>query len=442
MGALTDKLRDLEGIVGEAHLLTATELVGACRVDGQQPLAVVSPGTPEEVAAVLRAAAGAEFSVLLRGAGRHLHLGAPPTAVGLVVSLARLDGIVEYDAENLTITAQAGVTLEALQRMVRERGQMLPLDPPGGDGATLGGIAATNLAGPLRMRYGSPRDLVIGLRVALAEGALAEGALVKTGGKTVKNVAGYELSKLFVGSYGTLGAICEATVRLAPAPEATAVVAAALPPERAREIVGELLASPLEVSTLDVANEAAVGRMRASLPLTIGAQTRVLFVGLMGDGAAVARQERDIRAMVGSGCARLDGDEAAQVWEGLREAPYPNGPGAVVARASVPLARTGEVVEMVTGWEGWWALARAGDGVVYAGPPEGAGPAEAEENLRSLRALVGQSGGYVMLEAGPAELKRSFTVWGEVANQDLMRGLKEAYDPTGTLGCGRYLPGV
>ena len=198
MGALSDKLRALEGIVGEEHLLTATEGVGEYRLEGQQPVGVVSPGTPEEVAAVLRAAAG--FSVLLRGAGRHLHLGAPPTAVGLVVSLARLDRIVEYDAENLTITAQAGVTLEALQRAAGERGQMLPLDPPGGDGATLGGVVAANLAGTLRMRYGPPRDLTIGLRVALADGSL-----VKTGGKTVKNVAGYELTKLLSDRTGRWG---------------------------------------------------------------------------------------------------------------------------------------------------------------------------------------------------------------------------------------------
>ena len=152
MGALAEKLRALEAIVGDEHLLTATEGVGEYRLEEQQPLGVVSPGTPEEVAAVLRAAAEGGFSVLLRGAGRHLHLGAPPEAVGLVVSLARLGQIVEYDAENLTITAQAGVTLEALQRAAGERGQVLPLDPPGGDGATLGGVVAANLAGTLRTR--------------------------------------------------------------------------------------------------------------------------------------------------------------------------------------------------------------------------------------------------------------------------------------------------
>jgi len=435
MGALAEKLRALEAIVGDEHLLTATEGVGEYRLEEQQPVGVVSPGTPEEVAAVLRAAAG--FSVLLRGAGRHLHLGAPPKAVGLVVSLARLDRIVDYDAENLTITAQAGVTLEAVQRAAGGRGQMLPLDPPGGDGATLGGVVAANLAGTLRTRYGPPRDLAIGLRVALADGSL-----VKTGGKTVKNVAGYELTKLFVGSFGTLGAICEATVRLAPAPEARAVMAAAMPPERARAMAGELLGSRLEVTAVDVANEAGVRRAKTSLPLTIGPETRVVFVGLMGDRAAIDRQERDIRQMVGGGCTRLDGEEGAAVWQGLRELPYPTGPEAVVARAAVPPARALDVLEMATGWDGWWALARPGDGFVYAGPPVGYEQAETERKLASLRTMARELGGHVMLEAGPVDLKRSFPVWDEVGSLDLMRALKEAYDPARSLGCGRYLPGL
>ncbi|MCJ7750159.1 MAG: hypothetical protein MUQ65_03550, partial [Armatimonadetes bacterium] len=156
----------------------------------------------------------------------------------------------------------------------------------------------------------------------------------------------------------------------------------------------------------------------------------------------IDRQERDIRQMVGAGCARLDGEEAAGVWRGLREGPYPIGPEAVVARAAVPPARALDVLEMVTGWDGWWALARPGDGFVYVGPPAGFDRAETERKLASLRAMARESGGHVMLEAGPVDLKRSFGVWDEVGNLDLMRALKEAYDPARSLGCGRYLPGL
>jgi glycolate oxidase FAD binding subunit len=437
MTALADTLKNLELVVGEGHLLTATDTVSSYRLDGQQPLGVVAPGSREEVAAILKAATQARFTVLVRGAGRHLHLGSPPGPIGLVMSLARLKRIVEYDAENLTVTAEAGVTLDEVQRLVGQRGQMLPLDPPGSDQATLGGIAATNLAGPLRMRYGAPRDLLIGLRVALADGSL-----VKTGGKTVKNVAGYELGKLFIGSFGSLGAICEVTVRLAPVPEARAMLAAVMPLERAGELAAQLLASRLDVGNLSVCNYAAVRRMGMSLPITPTTQMWVMCAGLLGDRQAIARQERDIRGLVGSGCGRVDGEEALAAWDGLREAPYPRDPSAIVARAGVPPAAACEIAAIAGQWDKWWLTYRAGDGLVYLGPPAGLPEAEAQARLTTLRKLAEEQGGYLVLESGPTGMKRSFGVWGEVQNLDLMQLLKERYDPEGTLGCGRFVGGL
>lgn len=434
MSALADKLHSLEDIIGPGNLITDTEAVASYRIEGQQPLAVALPHSPTQVAALLRQASQDGLSVLIRGAGRHLHIGAPPTPIGLVVIMDRLRQIVEYDAENLTITAQAGASLEELQRLAVERGQMLPLDPPGGDGATLGGIAATNLAGPIRMRYGSPRDLIIGLRVALADGAL-----IKAGGKTVKNVAGYELGKLFVGSFGTLGAICEVTVRVTPKPESTAMLVVAASPAEVKEVTGKLLRSRLEVTSLGIANQAAVERMRLSLPVTIGPDVRVVFVGLMGDGAAMARQEEEIAALSGRACARLDETQGQGTWQALREAPYPNDANAVVARAALPISHAVEAVELVTQFEGWWSVARAGDGLVYAGPPRDAAVEATLERLTQFRKFAEQRSGAVVLEAGPLEMKRSFSVWGQVHDLDLLQQLKDAYDPTGNIGCGRYL---
>lgn len=181
---LTSHLSCLNNIVGEPHFLTATQEVGKYALDGQMPFAVAFPGSPQEVAALLREAAQSRLSVLLRGGGRHLYLGAAPGPIGLVLSLARLNQIVAYDANDLTITVQAGMTLGELRRTVAPHSQLLPLDPPGPDDATIGGIVAANLAGPLRMRYGAPRDLVLGLKVALSDGEI-----IKTGGRTVKNVA-------------------------------------------------------------------------------------------------------------------------------------------------------------------------------------------------------------------------------------------------------------
>ncbi|MFB3883308.1 MAG: FAD-binding oxidoreductase [Armatimonadota bacterium] len=431
MTALADKLRAIEEIVGPPNLLTATDAVATYRVDGQQPLAVASPATPEELAAVLRHASDSRLSVLLRGAGRHSYIGAPPGPIGIILSLARLNRVLDFDHENLTITAQAGATLASLQQAAAQRNQIVPLDPPGGDHATIGGIAATNLSGPLRSRYGPPRDLVIGLRVAFADGAL-----VKTGGKTVKNVAGYELTKLFLGSWGTLGALCEVTVRTTPRPETKAMLTAALAPDRAREISRDLLASRLEVPCLALSDPLALRRMRLHLPVTIDTGMQVLLVGLMGDKAAVERQTADLKRLLPT-AALLTGDAADEAWRALRECPYPSDPGDVMARIGVPLSQSPNILQLVARLDGWWALARMGDGTVHLGPPAQPTP-DALAPLGELRRAAEAVGGYLVLESAPLELKRGFSIWGSNRNADLMRALKDSYDPRGTLGCGRY----
>jgi glycolate oxidase FAD binding subunit len=169
--------------------------------------------TAEELAAELAAADG---TVRVRGAGTKLRW-APDSTAGVELSTSGLDRIVEHNAGDLTAVLEAGVPLARAQEQFRSAGQMLALDPPDAGGATIGGIVATNDSGPLRARYGGARDLVVGMRVALADGTVA-----KSGGKVIKNVAGYDLGKLFTGSYGTLGAILEVAVRLHPLPPETA----------------------------------------------------------------------------------------------------------------------------------------------------------------------------------------------------------------------------
>jgi glycolate oxidase FAD binding subunit len=437
MTSVADGLRDLETIVGPANLLTATEAVSQYRVDGQQPLGVVLPATAEQVAAVLALASQTGLSVLPRGAGRHMHLGAVPGPIGLVVSLARLSRILDFDYENLTITAQAGTTLAAVQQAAAERGQMLSLDPPGGAETTVGGIAATNLAGPLRMRYGAPRDLVIGVRAALSDGTL-----IRAGGKTVKNVAGYELTKLLVGTFGTLAAITEVTVRLAPLPEATAMLAAALPLDGIRQIARDLLASRLEIASLTACDALALRRARLSAMLRASPEGWWLLIGLVGDRSAVDRQERDARAAIGDGCVRLAGEDAARAWRGIREAAYPTVADETIARVSLPMSETVALMEAIARWEGWWALGRLEQGLIHAGAPPGESVEEVMGKLRELRRLAESRGGFLVLEAAPSDAKRGFSVWGDSPNLDLMRKLKESYDPAGTLGCGRYLAGL
>jgi len=435
VSALSDALGRLHQIVGEEHLLTDTAAVGRHVVDGQTPAAVVFPGTGEEVAALLRAAAEMKLSVLLSGAGHHLYLGAPAAPIGLVVSLTRLNRIVEYDAGDLTITAQAGMSLAALSQAVAEQGQALPLDPPGPATATLGGIVAGNLSGPMRVRYGTARDLVLGMRVALTTGEV-----VRTGGRTVKNVAGYDLSKLFVGSLGTLGAILELTLRLVPAPEQRAVMLTAMPRQGAMEVASRVASSPWEITACEVLNPTAVARLRPYLPPPGRPDACAVCVGLGGSREAVRRQQQEISSLVGHGAVCFEGGDADRVWERVRGIAYPTDANGVLLRASVLPSAIGDVLALVSSHAGWSALVHAGDGIVYASPDRETDITAIKKAVGLVRQTCEEAGGFAVLEAAPVELKREVGVWGRgLVNSDVMKQLKLAYDPAGMLGCGRLV---
>ncbi|MFN2490578.1 MAG: FAD-binding oxidoreductase [Actinomycetota bacterium] len=230
---------------------------------------VEHPSSPTEAAAVVRLAEAEERCVRPTGGGTKLGWGTPAQRVGVEVSTARLDRIVEHNAPDLTAVLEAGVPLQAAQEAFSEHGQMLALDPPLGadDAATVGGVVATGDSGPLRHRYGAPRDLVVGMTVALADGTIA-----RSGGKVIKNVAGYDLAKLFAGSLGTLGLIVEVVMRLHPLPrQRTTVVGRSADVAALQRTVLELARRPLELESLDLAWAGEDGSVLARLA---GAATR------------------------------------------------------------------------------------------------------------------------------------------------------------------------
>jgi glycolate oxidase FAD binding subunit len=435
VSTLTQTLRRLEEIVGETHLLTATQSVAGYALDGQNPLAVAFPASPEQAAALLYGADEAGLSVLLRGSGHHLHIGRPPSPIGLVVCLGRLVRIVEYDPDDLTITAEAGISLQELQRTVGQRGQMLPLDPPGPQTATLGGIVAAGLSGPMRMRYGAPRDLVLGLRAALTSGEI-----IHAGGRTVKNVAGYDLTKLFVGSFGSVGAITEVTLRLTPVPEATALLGAAVPAAKASDVTAAVAASPLEIAACEVLNSRAAARLERGLLPGLSAESYLVCLGLAGPREAVAQQLQRLEAMIGPPCSRIEGEQEARLWDQLRALAHPSGTGAVLLRMGVPISAVPQMMALISARPGWSAVAHAAVGALYASTEEQSDLQSTKQALDMLRRAAGEVGGFAVLESGPVELKREFGVWGEqAANRDVMHALKLAYDPREVLGCGRFV---
>ncbi|HXO43391.1 MAG TPA: FAD-binding oxidoreductase, partial [Thermoanaerobaculia bacterium] len=235
---------ELAAVLGEEHLRAAT---AADAVDGVAPRMVAEPGTAEELARCLRWARGAGLKVTPRGGGTKLGWGNPPAACDLLLSTARLDRVREHAWADMTVIADAGCRVADLQRALAEHGQHLALDPLWPERATLGGILSTNDSGTLRLRYGSLRDLVIGITVALPDGTLA-----RSGGKVVKNVAGYDLAKLFTGALGTLGVIVEAIFRLHPLPRQTRSLTFSGTPAALNQLLLSILASRLTPTGLQL----------------------------------------------------------------------------------------------------------------------------------------------------------------------------------------------
>ncbi len=264
--ALLDKLR---AIVGAPHVLTGID-VGPYVVEGRTPEAAVFPGSVDEVRAVMEVAAASGLPVVPWGGGTAAAAGRPVARAGLVLGLRRLARILEHEPGDLTATVEAGVTIEQLQAALGARGQWFSLDPPDADRATVGGVIAVNASGPRRHLYGTARDLLIGVTVVAADGALVRG-----GGKVVKNVAGYDLPKLFVGSWGTLGVIVAATLKLRPRPDVERLVAMAF--DRLKDaaaasravMASDLIPSALELADADASRALGVGN-GAGAALVVG----------------------------------------------------------------------------------------------------------------------------------------------------------------------------
>jgi glycolate oxidase FAD binding subunit len=347
--------------------------------------------------------------------------------VDLIVSTARLDRLVEHSAGDLVATAQAGMRLADLQRVVGAAGQRLALDPPQPE-ATVGGIVAANASGPRRLRFGSVRDLLIGIRVVLADGAV-----VRAGGKVVKNVAGYDLCKLFTGSLGTLGLIVEATFRLHPLPAAQRMVRVDVDsPEDAAAAVQALLQSSLVPSAIELRWPAAEG------PGTLA----VLFEGLE---AGVEAQAATAAGLAGRHGRTVVLDEAAaeRLWREVTLEPVPA--GEIRLKVSFLPSELAAVMRAVFETGVRYALppraaGSAGHGIVFVDLPAADASAQADAIGTLRRRLRGAS--VVVLEA-PRPVKALVDVWPDPGDAlPLMRRVKERFDPAGILSPGRFVGGL
>ncbi len=433
--------------MGPANVLTGVDL-SPYVVEGRTPEAAVFPGSPEETRAVVEIAASASVPVVPWGGGTAAAVGTPAARAGLVLGLGRLSRLVEHEPGDLTATVQAGMTIAALQTALRARGQWLSLDPPDARRATVGGVLATNASGPRRHLYGTARDLLIGLTVVTAEGAVVRG-----GGKVVKNVAGYDLPKLFVGSYGTLGVIVEATLKLRPVPDVERLVAVRFDRMKdagaaARAVAGSDLI-PTALDLFDAEAGRALGLMAAASPGMAGA---LLVIGFDGLAEQVDWQCGELARLSGPlGGARVE-TLPAEAWDGLTTAARKafDAPAGVMRLAVMP-AQVADLMEQAAGAaraRGFASAisAHAAVGVLTAalGAPGGSPePAAVAAVLHEWRGMARAGGGHATLEWAPLTVKSEVPVWDDAgASARIMKGIKAQLDPRGILNPGRFVGGI
>lgn len=394
-----------------ASACEVVEASSADAVDGVVPRFVARPTDAEQLQGLLADAHGRGLRVVARGMGTRLHWGAAPEAVDLVVDTSRMSRVLAHAAGDLVVTVQAGLPLADLQAALAPHGQRLALD---GAQGSIGGAIATAPSGPLRYRYGSVRDLIIGITVVLADGTVA-----KAGGTVVKNVAGYDLAKLYTGSLGTLGVVTEATFRLHPLPETRRYVTMTCSdPGRAAAGVAAVRNSQNDPVAIEV------DRPEAGGPITVG-------VAVEGVAAGIGARAGDVAALLGTGAAI---HEDPPDWWAV--APHGRlGPAAVLTAEPTGL-------EAVLTRAPGVLRGSAGVGVFSVGleaSPLGDGLASA---LDALRTLAAEHAGTAVLRCAPPEAKDGLDVWGPVSGLALMRRVKDEFDPEHRLASGRFVGGI
>lgn len=450
------------------------EALASHAVEGVVPSAVVAPGSVESLAATVQMASELGYAVIPRGGGTRMDFGLPPSRADIVVSLERLNRIVAHEPADQTATVEAGITMAGLQAGLGKRGQYLPLDPPHGDAGTLGGVLATNASGVLRTSFGTARDLVIGARVVQADGTV-----VRSGGQVVKNVAGYDLNKMYIGSLGTLGILAEVNLKLQPLPAAgRLLIGTTAGIGEAAECAFRVMDSEVMPSFLEVASpatralltgEAAGSRADGGGSRTDGGgdgnfeddHDYAVVAGMIGTDETVDWQagecERLFRDSGADDVIHVDGDGYDRVLEAMRAFPggglLPPGMGpGVTCRAGV----TPDGVEALFRLAdegcrrlsiGCGLLSHFASGhVAFVFYRDGTFRESDYDGLASLiedlRSASEEQGAFVV-EHAPAALKERVGVWGSTrGNRHIMEMLKSRFDPKGTLNPGRFVDGI
>ncbi len=398
-------------------------------VDGASPSLYAEPCSADQLKSCMQSAAARNLALIPIGGGNLLDLGAPPQRYDLALRLHRLARIVDYQPADMTVTVEAGVRLGVLADLLAAHGQWLPLDPPAPERHTVGGVIAANLFGPCRVSQGRVRDLLLGIKVFLASGTA-----VKAGGRVVKNVAGYDLAKLYVGSLGSLGILVEATMKVRPAPDVVRHYLVGADDLSGCTALGLRLADDHLCPFALASHQQAAGRS--------GRDSRLL-VSFAGPAEQTDWQQKRL-AELASHAGHTPEQVGSEIYQAVRDRPLSAEIKVAWRAAMVPRLAGGFAAAMVEelgsllGLEGS-AIVLPDSGSIWVGVTEGGDHERLAQLTSRWRAHAEAAGGRVVLSRAPLALKERALVWGSWGAQEkLLRRLKSKFDPTRLLSPGRF----
>jgi FAD/FMN-containing dehydrogenase len=477
----TNRLKSLQVIVGNENVKNDSGTISAHAVDGVAPWAVVFPESVDQVSGIVRLAREEDLALVPHGSGSKMGKGNPPSRLDLVVSTTRLNRIVDMDTANLTATVQAGVKFKDIQAALaplenrcylpagtlgtiidqevcsnRENtGCFIPMWPECSDSATIGGIIAANSSGPTQLIYGLPRDMVLGIRYVAPNGEI-----IGMGGKTVKNVSGYDICKLMIGSMGSLGMLCEMTLRLLPLPESLGTCIFTFPDlKTASDFVDRIFQTRLLPAAVELVNRRACEYLIPEQASALENTEYAVAVALEGFEEAVNRMKSETREMALESSAEKDfylgTDAHRRFWNTYSNLvpslsdPYPD---TVSFRLNYPISGYTKVVESAESVIkqtrlDYLLLVHAGSGITMIHFPVDPGDQGVFDGLTSInKKLLGTCeniGGNMVVERAGLSLKEKLKVWGlPRTDMVIMKRIKQQIDPSGLFCPGRFVGGI
>ena len=430
--------------------LCPTEQVSQYCIDGLIPQWVGFPSTLEQTSQVMAQAHAADKRVAPWGGGTRMDVGNIPKDLDLVLCLRDLNRVLDYQPADLTITVEAGISMQELQTLLAQQGQLLPLDPPLPSRATLGGTLASNVLGPLMWQYGLPRDLVIGMKIVQADGTV-----VKSGGQVVKNVTGYDMAKLHIGGLGTLGVIEEVSLKLIPLPRIESTLQASFANvEQCCAAALEIFQGRFTPLSLTVLNIEAAKQVEGVTITRDHGEAYVLAARLGGRPIAVERQEKEVLEICRTNGAinieKVEQGRHQAFWRSLADLGWSDESSptllikGIVLPSQIPALMSSLGNLSQRNRSGPAIFSHVGIGIVQAQwYDDSLGTNTLVEMSKAALAVAEELGGSLMVERSPLEIKRQIDVWGDPGKVfPIMKRMKEQYDPKCILNPGRFIGGI